>query len=105
MDHDVLEISHHPAIAGLPLDVEEVIEFLFDEFPQRSGQRLQHAVAGAVADDEIIRKCGDLVNIKQKNIFGFLVLQEVDDLMRFFDGLQFTPRYLRWVNFSIELIP
>jgi hypothetical protein len=65
---------------------------------------LQHAVAGAVADDEIISKSGDLVNIQQEDVFGFFVLQEVDDLMRFFDGLQFTPRYLRWVNFSIVLI-
>ena len=65
---------------------------------------MQHAVAGTVADNEIISKCSDLVNIQQEDIFGFLVLQEVDDLMRFFDGFQFTPRYSRWVNFSIVLI-
>jgi len=30
VDHDILEVSHHPTIAGLSLNVENVVEFLLD---------------------------------------------------------------------------
>jgi hypothetical protein len=48
-------------------------------FQHAVGQRVQHAAAGAGADHKIRSKGCDLFDVKQEDVFAFLVLQRSDD--------------------------
>ena len=54
-DH-VAVIEHEPAFVGFAVDAAPFLIIIFCGFKHALGERVQHAVAGAVADDEVIRK-------------------------------------------------
>ena len=54
-DH-VTVIEHEPAFVGFAVDAAPFLMFIFCGFKHALGKRVQHAVAGAVADDEVISK-------------------------------------------------
>jgi len=54
-DH-VAVIQHEPALVGLTIDAAPFLVILFGGFQHPFGERVQHAVAGAIADDEVICK-------------------------------------------------
>ena len=95
-DH-ITEVHHQPAFAGLAFDATSLLIISFCGFEHAFRQCVQHTVAGAVAQYEIISKGGDVLNIQQQNIFTLLILQGVDDLMGKFECVQVSPlAYLLW---------
>ena len=58
------------------------------------GQRVQHAVAGAGAQHEVVGKGGDVFNIENQNIFAFGIFKRVDNGMCQVKCVQKSPRKL-----------
>ncbi len=54
-DH-VTVIEYEPAFVGCTVDAALFLIIFFCSFQHTFGERVQHAVAGAVADDEVISK-------------------------------------------------
>ncbi len=54
-DH-VTVIKHEPAFVGFAVDAPPFFIIIFCGFKHAFGERVQHAVGGAVADDEVISK-------------------------------------------------
>jgi hypothetical protein len=81
MYHHIPIIEHEPALLSLPLDPPFFLMFLFGGFQNTLGKPVQHPVAGAVADDEIICKRRDVFDVKKQDVFALFVLQGGDDLM------------------------
>ena len=71
----IAQIDHQPAIARITFDVDGVVKFLLDVILYCHCQRVEHAVAGTVAEDEIISKTRNFVNVEQEDLFGFFVFQ------------------------------
>jgi len=63
--HDYVAIVHdEPAFLRLPLHAALFLMILFCGFQYAFGERRQHAVAGAVADDEIVSKRCDIFDVQ-----------------------------------------
>lgn len=78
--HDHIPIIHNdPAIAGEPLLFSLFIMFGADVFDGGFGERVQHAVAGAGADDEIVGKRDNIFKVDQDNILPFFVFKGIYD--------------------------
>lgn len=75
MDHDLAQVGNHPTGARVPFDCERLTVFLLAELAHGGCQRLQHAVAGSGANDEIISQGGYLLNIQKKDFFSFFIFQ------------------------------
>ena len=90
--HDHVAVIHHqPAFARLSLDATLFLVVLFGGFEHALGERVQHAVTGAVADDEIIGKSCDLFDIEEQDVFALFVLQGFDDFMGKIESVQVSP--------------
>jgi len=90
--HDHVAVIHdQPAFLRLAVHAALFLEVLFCCFEHAFGKRVQHAVAGAIAYDEIIGKCCDILDVEEQNILALFVLQGVDDLMCKFECVQFSP--------------
>ena len=89
-DH-VAVVHHQPAFARLSLDATLFLVILFQGFQHALGERVQHAVAGAVADDEIIGKSCDLFDVEEQDVFALFVLQGIDDFMSKIKSVQVSP--------------
>ena len=89
-DH-VTEIHDEPAFARLPLDPSLFLVILFCSFQHPFGEGVEHAVACAVADDEIIGKGCDIFDVKKQDVFALFVLQGVDDFMCKIESVQISP--------------
>jgi len=92
-DH-VAVIEHEPAFMGLPLHAALLLVILLGGFKHRFGKRVEHAVAGAVANDEIIGKRCDVLNVEKQDVFTLFVLQGGDDFMCKFECVQISPQSL-----------
>ena len=79
-DHIAI-IQHQPAFLGLALDPPLFLMVLFGGFQHAFGERVQHAVAGAVANHEIICKGRDVLDVQKQDVFTLFVLQGGDDFM------------------------
>ena len=64
MYNHIAVIEHEPAFVGFTGDTALLLVFLFRDFQHALGERIQHAVTGAVADHEIIGKRGNVFNIQ-----------------------------------------
>lgn len=97
MHHYIAKIEHQPAFPRLTFNAAAFLEIFFQGFEHAFGQRIEHAVTGAVAQYEIIGKVGDIFNIEQENVFALFVLQGFDDLMGKFESVQVSPQFgLDW---------
>ncbi|HLE90238.1 MAG TPA: hypothetical protein VI753_03740, partial [Anaerolineales bacterium] len=54
-------------------------------------QRVQHAVAGAAANHEVICEGGDVLDVQKQDVFALFVLQGGDDFMCKFECVQLSP--------------
>jgi hypothetical protein len=81
MYHHISVIEHEPTLLSLPFDPPSFLMFLPGGFQHTFGERVEHPVAGTVADDEIICKRRDVFDVKNQDVFALFVLQGGDDLM------------------------
>ena len=89
-DH-IAVIEHEPAFLGLSFHAALFLVILLGGFEHTFGERVEHAVAGAVADDEIIGKRCDVFDVEKQDVFALFVLQGVDDFMCKFECVQISP--------------
>ena len=90
--HDHISIvEHQPAFLRLSLDAAFFLVFLLRHLQDAFRKRVQHAIAGAIADHEIISKRCDILNIEKQDVFALLVLQGGNDFMCKFKCVQRSP--------------
>jgi hypothetical protein len=99
MDYHVTVVHDHPAVARLALADASLPMLLPDGFQRGLGQRIQHTIARAGAQDEVIRERGDILYVEQQNILRFLRLKRTYDLMRQFKSVQASPRCRSLIDF------
>ena len=81
MDDDIAVVEDEPAFLRLAFHTTLFLVILLGGFKHGFGERVQHAVAGAVADYEVIGKRCDVFDIEEQDVFTLFVLQGCDDLM------------------------
>jgi hypothetical protein len=81
MDNHIAIVKNKPAFLSLPLDPAFFFVILLCGFEYALGERVQHAVAGAVTDDEIIGKRCNVFDVQKQDVFALSILQGSDDLM------------------------
>jgi hypothetical protein len=81
MYHDISEVQHKPAFARLSLHAAFFLIIALGGFQYTLGKRVEHTVAGPVADDEIIGKRCNILDVEEQDVFALLVLQGFDDFM------------------------
>jgi hypothetical protein len=89
-DH-VAEVHHQPAFLRPALHAPFFLEIRFGCFEYALGKRVQHAITGAVAQDEIIGERGDFLDVEEQDVLGFFIFQGFDDLMGKFESFQVSP--------------
>ena len=94
MDNHISVINNDPAIAGESLLFSLFIMFGADVFNGGFGERIQHAVAGAGTNDEVVGKRYDILQIDQDNIFAFFIFKGVYDFTCKFQCVQISPHGL-----------
>jgi len=90
----VAVIEQEPAFPGLSLQAAFFLVIFLRRFQHGFGERGQHAVAGAVAYNEIISKRCDIFDVEKQDVFTLFVLQGIDDFMREFECVQVSPLYV-----------
>ena len=89
-DH-IAVVKDEPAFLWLALHAALFLVILFGRFEHSLGERVEHTVAGAVADDEVIGKRCDVLDVEKQDVFALFVLQSGDDFMRKFECVQISP--------------
>lgn len=89
-DH-VAEVHHQPALLRSAVHAAFLFVVVFHGFEHALGERVQHAVAGAVADDEIVGKCRDILDVEEQDVLSLFVFQGFDDLMCKVECVQVSP--------------
>lgn len=90
--HDHVAVVHHqPALLRFAVHAALLFMVLFRRFEYPFGKGVQHSVAGAAADDEIVGKGRDVLDVEEQNIFALLILQGFDDLMCKVECVQVSP--------------
>jgi len=79
MDDNIAIVHNDPAIAGVALFFAFLLVLFADVINGGIGKRVEHAVAGASADNEIVGKRNDLFQVDQDDIFPFGIFQGVYD--------------------------
>ena len=102
--YDHIPVIHdQPAFPRLPIHAAFFLEILFCSLLNTFGKGVQHAVTGAVANDEIICKRSDLPDVEEQDVLGYFVFQGFDDLMCKFESVQFSPRVI-WSGAEKSLV-
>ena len=91
MDNHIAVIQDKPALFGPSLDASFFLMLLLGRFEHTFGKRIEHAVAGAVADHEIVGKGCNVFDVEKQDVFALFVLQGVDDFMSKFECVQRSP--------------
>lgn len=91
MDNNVAKIDHHPAIAGKSLLFPLLVMLLADVFDGGVGKGIEHTVTGAGANDKVIGKGNDFLQVHQDNVFTLFVFQGVYDFAGKFERIQVSP--------------
>jgi len=91
MDNDIAEIHHHPAIAGKSLLFPLSVVFLAHIVDGGIGKGIKHTVAGASADDKVIGKGNDVLQVHQDDVFPLFIFQGVYDFAGKFECIQVSP--------------
>jgi len=90
--HDYIPVvEHKPAFLSLPFDASFFLMFLFGCLQHTFGERVEHPVACAVANDEIICKRRDVFDVEKQDVFTLFVLQGGDNFMCKFECVQISP--------------
>jgi hypothetical protein len=91
MQDHIAIINDHPAIAREALLFSFFPMFGANVFNGGLGECVQHAVAGAGADNKIVGKRDDVFQIDQDNIFTLFVFQGVYNFTSKFQCVQISP--------------
>jgi hypothetical protein len=94
MHNDIAIIHDHPAIAGDPLLLPLFIMFGSNVVNGGIGKRVDHAVTGAGADNEIVGKRDNAFQVNQDDIFTLFVFKGVYNFSRKFKCVQVSPHDL-----------
>ena len=79
-DHITI-IEQEPAFLCLSLDAAFFLVVFLGRFQYPFCKRVQHAVAGAVAEYEIIGKGCNVFDVEQQDVFALSVLQGFNNFM------------------------
>lgn len=79
MQDDVPKVNQQPAILRGAFNSAFQMILFSNAFNCCVCQRADHTVAGAGADDKVIRKIRDRVNIQQEDIFSLFIFKCVDN--------------------------
>jgi hypothetical protein len=81
MHNDIAVVQDEPAFFRLSFHTTFFLVILLGGFQHGLGKRVEHSVAGAITDDEIIGKRCNVFNVEKQDVFALFVLQGRDDLM------------------------
>lgn len=79
MEDDIAKVHDDPAVAGEALLFSLFLVLGADIFDGGFGEGVDHAVAGAGANNEIIGKRNDFFQINKDDVFSLFVFQGVYD--------------------------
>jgi len=79
VEDDIAEINQDPALPRASFAAGGQLVLFVNRFRSRVCQGLQHSIAGARADDKVISKGSDTLNIQQNNILPFFRFQGIDN--------------------------
>jgi hypothetical protein len=91
MYHNITVIDNQPAAFGFPLDPAFPFMLFMCFFDHSISQGIQHAAAGASADDEVTCEGCNLFNIQQENVFPLFIFQGIDNGMCKIQRIQISP--------------
>ena len=93
--HDHIPIvEQEPAFLCLSLHATLFLIIFLRRFQYPFSKRVQHTVAGAVAEDEIIGKGRNVLNVQKQDVFALSVLQSFNNFMCEFECVQISPLYI-----------
>ena len=79
MDHYIAKIHNNPAITGETFFFTFLSMSLTYVFHNGIRERIQHAVAGAGAEDEIICKGNNVFQVYENDIFALVIFKGIDN--------------------------
>ena len=92
--HDHISIvKQEPAFLGLAFYAALFLIVFLGCFQYPFGKRIQHTVAGAVAEDEIVGEGRNVLNVEKQDVFALSILQGFNDFMCKFECVQISPHY------------
>lgn len=91
VDNHIAIVHDYPAVAGKPLLFPLPSMFFADFFHSGIRKGIKHTVTGAGADDKVIGKGNDILQVHQDNVFTLFVFQGVYDFAGKFECIQVSP--------------
>jgi hypothetical protein len=92
MHNDVITVNNHPTGGGFALRAGFEIIFCAHFVANGIGQGIEHSVAAACANDKIVGKGYNALQVDQDDLFGFFFFKGVDNGMGNFKRIQGSPR-------------
>ena len=74
MDDHIAIIEDKPAFLRAPFYATFFLVFLLRYFQHAFGERVEHAVTGAVTDNKVISKGCDVLDVEEQDVFALSVL-------------------------------
>jgi hypothetical protein len=75
MNDHVSVVNHHPAFACLALYLALLAMCLVHGIDGCVCQSIEHAVAGAGTQDEVVGKGSDIFDVEQENVLAFFIFE------------------------------
>ena len=94
MHNNIAIVHDHPAVTGEALLLSLFIMLGFHVVNSSIGKRVDHAVTGAVADNEIVCKRDDFFQVYQNYIFTLFIFKGVYNFTSKFKCVQVSPHGL-----------
>jgi hypothetical protein len=92
--NNITIINNHPAITGKALLLSLFIMPGFHVVHGSIGKRVEHAVTGAVADNKIVCKGDNFLQVYQNYIFTFFIFKGIYNFTSKFKCVQVSPHGL-----------
>ena len=91
MHNHITIVEQEPTFLGLPFYAALFLIVFLGRFQYPFGKRIQHTVAGAVAEDEIVGEGRNVLNVEEQDVFALSILQGFNDFMCKFECVQISP--------------
>lgn len=91
MHDDIAKVHDLPAVAGQAFFFTFFLVFLADVFQHSISESVEHAVAGACTEHEVVGKLNNLLKVKEHDVFALFIFQGIDDLTGKFKCVQCSP--------------
>ncbi len=106
MDHNRTEIEQDPPASRRPLlPLADHVVAALDAANRLIGQRCQRALAGAGADDEVVRETSRRRKVQQENVLPLLLRQQVNQRVRQLKIVDGAPPAMRCSSGSLRPPP